>query len=89
MPERKTVFVTGGAGYIGSHCIIELLNANYEVIALDNFVNSVQDENGQSAALKRVENLTGKTLHFYKSDLLNKDALVEIFDKVRFSLQIN
>lgn len=82
MFERKTVFVTGGAGYIGSHTIVELLNANYEVIAVDNFTNSVNDEEGSSAALKRVETLTGRSIQFYKLDLLDVKALNDIFDKV-------
>lgn len=82
MPECKTVFVTGGAGYIGSHTIVELLNANYEVIVVDNFTNSVNDENGNSVALKRVEMITGKTIRFYTLDLLDVKALDDIFEKV-------
>lgn len=82
MPGIKTVFVTGGAGYIGSHCIVELLNANYVVIVVDNFANSVNEASGSSAALKRAESLTGKSVTFYEIDLLDKDALANIFEKV-------
>lgn len=78
----RTVFVTGGAGYIGSHCIIELLNADYQVVAIDNFVNSVGEENGESAALKRVETITGRSLTFYRMDLLNIQELDALFQKV-------
>ncbi|XP_044736570.1 UDP-glucose 4-epimerase-like [Chrysoperla carnea] len=81
MSNNKTVFVTGGAGYIGSHCVVELLQAGYDVIAIDNFVNSVDNEDGQSIALKRVETITGKPVTFYKCDLLDKEALQEIFNK--------
>ena len=42
--EGKTVFVTGGGGYVGSHCIVELLNEGFDVIAVDNFVNSIRGE---------------------------------------------
>lgn len=83
MTLQKTVFVTGGAGYIGSHCIIELLNANYNVIVVDNFANSIAVSDGNSAALKRVENITGKKVTFYMLDLLDKEALMKIFEKVR------
>ena len=79
----RTIFVTGGAGYIGSHCIVELLECGYDVVAIDNFTNSVIEENGQSAALKRVEKITGKNVTFYNCDLLNKEKLEEIFNKVR------
>lgn len=81
MSRFQTVFVTGGAGYIGSHCIVELLNVGYEVVAVDNFANSV-DENGESVALQRVESITGKSVAFYKCDLLDKQAIEEIFNKV-------
>lgn len=81
MEQFQTVFVTGGAGYIGSHTIIELLNANYEVIVIDNFVNSVDEPNGESSALKRVETITGKKVTFYKCDLLDRTTLFQIFEK--------
>ena len=78
----STVFVTGGAGYIGSHCIVELLTAGYEVIVVDNFVNSVNGPDGEAMALKRVETITGKSITFYECDLLDKSALEAIFAKV-------
>ncbi|CAG7837991.1 unnamed protein product [Allacma fusca] len=75
----KTVFVTGGAGYIGSHSVVELLNAGYEVIAIDNFTNCVGDEDGTAPSLKRVEKITGKTITFYKCDMLDGARLTKIF----------
>lgn len=76
------MLVTGGAGYIGSHCIVELLNTGYEVIAVDNFANSVDGPDGESAALKRVEEITGEKVVFYRCDLLDKDAIEKIFVEV-------
>lgn len=80
-PKWTTVFVTGGSGYIGSHCVVELLQAGYDVIAVDNFVNSA-GEGGQSLSLKRAEEITGKPVTFYKCDLLHMEELDEIFKKV-------
>lgn len=80
MPN-ETVLVTGGAGYIGSHCVISLLEAGFEVIALDNFANSVHSYKGDSVALKRVEEITGKHVTFYKCDLLEESSVEEIFQK--------
>lgn len=80
-PQWKTIFVTGGAGYIGSHCIVELLQEGYEVIAVDNFVNSV-DENGEAISLNRVRQISGKQITFYRCDLLDVKKLEEIFSKV-------
>jgi UDP-glucose 4-epimerase len=80
--SRGTVLVTGGAGYIGSHCVVTLLEADYNVVALDNFNNSVQSHKGESIALKRVEEITGKPVTFYKCDLLDFEKLEEIFSKV-------
>ena len=53
-----SILVTGGAGYIGSHTCVELLNAGYEVVVVDNLVNSSRE------SLKRVEEITGKSLRF-------------------------
>uniref|UniRef100_A0A8D8YRF5 UDP-glucose 4-epimerase n=2 Tax=Cacopsylla melanoneura TaxID=428564 RepID=A0A8D8YRF5_9HEMI len=76
----QTVLVTGGAGYIGSHCIVELLNANYRVVAIDNFVNSVHI--GETpCSIRAVEQFTGKSVEFYNVDLVNKNKLSEIFAK--------
>lgn len=80
----RTIFVTGGAGYIGSHCIVELLEGGYDVVAIDNFTNSVVEGKGESAALKRVEKITGKTVKFYSCDLLDRDKLQQIFNEVFF-----
>ena len=67
------ILVTGGAGYIASHTNLELLNAGYEVIALDNFSNSSME------AIKRVEALTGKKISFYETDILDLESLRNIF----------
>jgi len=67
------ILITGGAGYIGSHTCVELLNAGDEVIVVDNLVNSKME------SLKRVEEITGKKLKFYQVDLLDKDKLESVF----------
>ena len=67
------ILVTGGAGYIGSHTCVELQNAGYEVVVLDNLSNSSEK------ALDRVEALTGKKVTFYKGDILDREVLNKIF----------
>lgn len=69
------ILVTGGAGYIGSHTCVELLNIGYEVVVVDNLSNSSE------VSLKRVEQITGKKVTFYKADLLDYDAIDAIFEK--------
>ena len=69
------ILVTGGAGYIGSHTCVELLNAGYEVVVLDNLYNSSEE------AVKRVEEITGKKVAFYNADLLDRPAVEEVFEK--------
>ena len=69
------ILVTGGAGYIGSHTCIELLNEGHQVIVVDNLYNSSEK------SLQRVEEITGKKVTFYKEDLLNKEGLKKIFDQ--------
>ena len=68
------ILVTGGAGYIGSHTCVELLNEGYEVIVLDNLSNSSEK------SLDRVEELTGKSLKFIKGDILDRDILHHVFE---------
>ena len=67
------ILVTGGAGYIGSHTCVELLDAGYEVVILDNLYNS------SKKAVDRIEEITGKKVTFYENDMLDKDALEKIF----------
>jgi UDP-glucose 4-epimerase len=69
------ILVTGGAGYIGSHTCVELLNAGNEVIVVDNFSNSKPE------SLKRVKEITGKEFSFYEVDLLDRQALAKVFEE--------
>ncbi|SJM91545.1 UDP-glucose 4-epimerase GalE [Crenothrix polyspora] len=71
--DKHTVLVTGGAGFIGSHACIELLQAGYQVVVVDNLSNSKVE------SLSRVQQITGKTLQFYEADIRDKSALTEIF----------
>jgi len=69
------ILVTGGAGYIGSHTVVELLEIGKEVVIVDNLSNSSEK------SLERVKEITGKDVKFYKADILDKTALEEIFEK--------
>ncbi len=69
------ILVTGGAGFIGSHTCIELMQAGYDVVVMDNLVNSSEK------SLERVAQIVGKKVPFYKADCLDKQALCEIFEK--------
>ena len=69
------ILVTGGAGYIGSHTVVELQNAGYDVVVVDNLSNASEK------ALDRVSAITGKPVTFYKVDILDREALNEVFDK--------
>ena len=68
-----SILVTGGTGYIGSHTVVELLNEGYETVVIDNLCNSSKE------SLKRVEELTGKTVKFYEADIRDRAALDRIF----------
>lgn len=70
-----TILVTGGAGYIGSHTCVELLNAGYNIVVVDSFFNSKPE------ALKRVSEITGKEFPIYNVNLLEKDELEKVFSK--------
>lgn len=67
------ILVTGGAGYIGSHTVVELQNAGYDVVVLDNLSNSSE------TSLERVKAITGKAVKFYKADILDREALENVF----------
>jgi len=72
---KQTVLVTGGAGYIGSHACVELLQSGYRVVVVDNLANSKPE------SLSRVQQITGETLRFYQADIRDKQALTDIFSK--------
>ena len=67
------ILVTGGAGYIGSHTCVELLNAGYDIVVVDNFVNS------KPSVLDTVKKITGKDFVFYEADLCRKEKIEQIF----------
>ena len=68
-----TILVTGGTGFIGSHTCVELLDAGYDVVVVDNLSNSKKE------VIKKIEKITNKNIHFYENDVCNKEALRKIF----------
>lgn len=72
--SKGTILVTGGAGFIGSHTCVELLNGGYDVVVADNLVNSREE------SLSRVERITGKPVTFYNADVRDTQALTRIFE---------
>lgn len=72
---NKRVLVTGGAGYIGSHTIIELLNTGYDVVAVDNFINS------KSFIIKRIKKISNKEFSFFEVDICDKQKFRIVFEK--------
>ena len=77
------ILVTGGAGYIGSHTCVELLNAGYDVIVIDNLVNSKKE------SLRRVEEITGKKTVFYDTDIRDRAGLDKIFSENKIDAVIH
>ena len=77
------IFVTGCCGYIGSHTCVELLNAGYNVIGLDNFSNSKKD------VLEKIEKITTKKIKFYEGNMLNKEILSKIFHENKIDCVID
>ena len=70
-----SILVTGGAGYIGSHTCVELLNAGEEIVVVDNFINSKPD------AIEKIKKITNKDFKFYETDLLDKNNINKIFEE--------
>ncbi len=81
--QNMRILVTGGAGYIGSHTCVELLEAGHEVVIVDNLSNSSE------TAVERIGKITGKTPKFYKADLLDEEKINEIFDKEQIDAVIH
>jgi len=79
----KRILVTGGAGYIGTHTCVELIKKGYEVVAVDNYVNSSEE------SIKRVEKITGKGVKIYNADVRNKSALDKIFTEQKIDWVIH
>ncbi|WP_257275175.1 SDR family NAD(P)-dependent oxidoreductase, partial [Endozoicomonas sp. SESOKO4] len=77
------ILVTGGAGYIGSHTCLELLNDGYEIVVLDNLSNSNQE------SLRRVQEITGKTLEFVNGDIRDRALLDTLFQQHDFEAVIH
>ena len=78
-----TILVTGGAGYIGSHTCVELLNAGYDVVIIDNLYNSNQK------AVDRIEEITGKKVKFYPDDMMDRAAVNRVFDENKIDAVIH
>ncbi|MEG0176807.1 UDP-glucose 4-epimerase GalE [Anaerorhabdus sp.] len=79
----KTILVTGGTGYIGSHTCVELINAGYDVVVLDNLYNS------KKVVLDRIETITGKKPKFYEVDILDRAGLDKVFGENKIDAVIH
>lgn len=79
----EKILVTGGAGYIGSHTCVLLLEAGYDVVVIDNLANSSLE------SLRRVEKITGKLIRFYKADITDSKSLENVFKEHEFSAVIH
>ena len=77
------ILVTGGIGFIGSHTCVELLEDGFDVVVVDNLINSKPE------VINSIEKITGKKITFYKEDLRNKKVLEEIFEKEKFDAVIH
>ena len=80
---KKTVLITGGTGYIGSHTCVALIEAGYDIVAFDNLYNS------SLAVLDRIETITGKRPKFYQTDVLDKEGLKKIFSENKIDAVIH
>lgn len=83
MDSKKTVLISGGAGYIGSHTAVELINAGYDVVVIDNLTNSERD------SISGVEKITGKKIPFEVVDTCDKSQLKTVFDIYTFDTVIH
>ncbi|XP_065225200.1 UDP-glucose 4-epimerase-like [Planococcus citri] len=87
---QQYVLITGGAGYIGSHCVLVLLQSGYDVLVLDNCSNTYSaDEGDKPESLKRVEKLTGKTLSYVYGDFSDCQKLKNVFTRYKISCVIH
>lgn len=80
---KETILVTGGAGFIGSHTVVELLENDYNVVIVDNFCNSKPE------VLDKIKKITGKDFKFYEEDLLNLDGVLKIFEENKIDAVIH
>ena len=78
-----TILVTGGTGYIGSHTVVELQSAGYDVVVMDNLSNS------SMKVLDRIEAITGKKVPFYEADIRNREDLEKIFSNEKIDAVIH
>ncbi len=78
-----SILLTGGAGYIGSHTCVEMLNAGYDIVVVDNYSNSSPE------ALKRVKELTGKDFPIYEADVCDSEAMNALFDREKIEAVIH